>query len=93
MLLDYRGADNVVTNTQQLTHAECVDLYGDPISTRIIAECTPNSEPSGKSSWTRNVNEINGKRFLQIRFTMVNNLATGAVPNLSTLGIGWLRQT
>jgi hypothetical protein len=90
-LLDFRGSDNVVSNTRQLQHAECVNLYGDPIPTTILTECTPNGAPTGISSWTRNINEVNGKRFLQLRFTLVNNLATGAVPSISTVGLGWLR--
>ncbi|MBL8899481.1 MAG: Ig-like domain-containing protein [Planctomycetes bacterium] len=89
--LDFRGSDNVVSNTRHLQHAECVNLYGDPMPTAILAECTPNGAATGISPWTRNITSVNGKRFLQMRFTLVNNLATGGVPTISTIGLGWLR--
>lgn len=90
-IIDFRGSDNLAANSAALTHAECVNLYGDPIPTVIQTGCTPNTAATGISAWTRNITTINGKRFLQMRFTLVNNLATGAVPTISTVGLGWLR--
>jgi hypothetical protein len=89
--IDYRGADNVVANAQQLTHAECVNLYGDPMPTSIVAQCTPNTAATGISPWSNVITGIRGKRYLQMRFTLVNNLATGSVPRISSVGIGWSR--
>ncbi|MBK9385939.1 MAG: Ig-like domain-containing protein [Planctomycetes bacterium] len=89
--LDFRGADNVATNSQQLTHAECVDLYGEPMLTAQVTQCTPNTAATGISAWTSAIGDIRGKRFLQMRFALVSNLSTGAVSTLSAIGIGWNR--
>lgn len=89
--LDFRAADNVVANATQLTHAECVNLYGDPISTNITPGCTPNTPATGITSWTNALNSLNGRRFLQMRFTLVSNVSTGAVASISSVGIGWNR--
>ncbi|MBL8896444.1 MAG: hypothetical protein JNM84_02395 [Planctomycetes bacterium] len=89
--VDFRGADNVAANSLQLTHAECVDLYGEPMLTAQVAQCTPNTAATGISAWTSSIGDIRGKRFLQMRFALVSNLATGAVPTISAVGIGWSR--
>jgi hypothetical protein len=89
--LDFRGADNVATNAQQLTHAECVDLYGNPMSTQQVAQCTPNTAATNISAWSNSIGDVRGKRFLQMRFALVSNLATGSVPTIDAVGIGWSR--
>ena len=43
------------------------------------------------AEWTPDIGRLNGKRYLQMRFTFLNNIVSGDVARLSSLGIAYLR--
>lgn len=90
VIVEYRAADAVSVISTQATNADCVDLYGKQFQPAIKQECGPPQTPTGLADWTDQISDLDGKRWVQIRWSMLANIATGAAPTLSTIGVGWL---
>ncbi len=79
VLLDFRSATNfsgVGTPTAPF-NAATLNAYGNQ---------TVNT-PVGLSDWSNNITLANGKRYLQVRITFVNNPETGLSPELTALAL------
>ncbi|HET6202085.1 MAG TPA: Ig-like domain-containing protein [Planctomycetota bacterium] len=88
-----------------LTDASKANIYGiyilgtgtppnQGLSTQITGVVPPfatGNQASVLPEWTPDITRLNGKRYLQMRFTFVNNIATGEVPTLSSLGVAFVR--
>jgi hypothetical protein len=82
--LEYRGA--VGFSPDALTapfDASRIDPYGD-IRTGTV------SFLNGLGTWTDDIHAVDGARYLQVRLTFVNDIASGARPELSSLGISFI---
>ena len=82
------------------------DAYGDPLETRLLNPAKNNCPNNGvllrtfadflpifsnaKSTWSSDINELDGSRFIQARVTFISNAATGQKPELSTLAIPFM---
>jgi hypothetical protein len=89
----YRGATSVVGTP--LSDASTLDPYGDqpvPGGTPMTFGPVASKNPSvvfanGDSTWHDSVDAIDGARFVQLRITLVSDVASGASPELSSIGI------
>ena len=86
--IDFRGA-NSFSGSQAATFpydSTRLDPYGEPNTTNYSSN--PQNPP-----WSSNIAvAANGKKFLQIRFTFINNIATGLSPELLAIGLPYLTQ-
>jgi hypothetical protein len=66
-------------------------IGGTPCNAQIQGAVPPfPSNPSPyQPEWTADLAALNGKRFLQMRFTFVSNIDTGEVPTLSAVGVAY----
>jgi hypothetical protein len=79
--IDYRGADGFLGAGGDPFDAQTFDAYGDLNTGTTI--------PHGDGLWTSDISGIDGARFVQMRFTFVNNIGTGQSPTLESLGLAW----
>ncbi|NOT31425.1 MAG: hypothetical protein HOP15_13340 [Planctomycetes bacterium] len=81
VVLDYRGALGFSANTLGAQFdATRIDAYGE-LAAGTVAFL------NGANTWTGTIQSLNGARYLQVRVTFVSNVATGASPELTALGI------
>lgn len=81
VVLDYRGALGFSANTLGAQFdATRIDAYGE-LATGTVTFL------NGASTWTGTIQPLNGARYIQVRLTFVSNVATGASPELTALGI------
>jgi len=68
-------------------------IGGTPCDAHVQGVAPPfASNPSPyQPEWTADLSALNGKRFLQMRFTFVGNIDTEDVPSLSAVGIAYFR--
>ncbi|HEU5395238.1 MAG TPA: hypothetical protein VFV36_10625, partial [Candidatus Methylomirabilis sp.] len=53
---------------------------------------TPNSEQAKVlPEFTPDITRLNGKRYLQLRFTFLSNITTGEVPSISSVGVAYVK--
>ncbi len=83
VILDYRGATGFTATGSQPFDGSMIDAYGN---TDVDTAPQPNYF-NGVSTWTGNINALDGAKFIQLRLTFVNNLQTGLAAELSALGI------
>jgi hypothetical protein len=82
VLLDFRSA-SFFTGSDPSTapyDATLLDPYGNPIDETDFA-------PQSLTDWSDQIVIGNGQRYLQMRMTFVNNIATGVGPELSALAL------
>jgi len=82
ILVDFRGAVRFDGSDQRPFDARALTAYGDP---RVGSTVFLN----GDSSWKRDLRELDGARFVQLRFSFVNNIDGGIVAELSAVGVGY----
>jgi hypothetical protein len=84
VLIDYRSALGFTAAGNQPYNAARLDAYGNQT---VAAD----PQPQGLSDWSDLVTIGNGKRFLQVRLTLANDLETGTSPVLDALAIAFQR--
>jgi hypothetical protein len=73
-------------------------LLGEPPNqaptTRITGVAPPfvtGPQATVLDEWTDDLTRLNGRRYLQVRFTFLSNRTTGEVPRISSLGVAYAR--
>ncbi len=81
---DFRGATGFTdTMSEDPFSAGLIDAYGEldsAVSVNFL---------NGVSSWANTPSAINGARYVQLRMTFFNNIATGLNAELSAFGLAW----
>jgi hypothetical protein len=81
-VLDFRGADSFVDAEERPFNARQISAYGDPSQGSIVFHA---DDPT----WKRDLGELDGARFVQIRFSFLNNIEGGLVAELSAVGVAY----
>jgi hypothetical protein len=82
--LDYRGALDFSPDALQAPFdATRIDAYGE-IDTGTV------SFLNGVGTWTDDIDDLDGARYLQVRLTFQGNVTSGASATLSALGLAFL---
>jgi hypothetical protein len=79
--IDFRGATGFAPGVRKFD-ANFMDAYGN-----LSVQST--TFHKGRSSWFRNIRKMNGARFLQMRYTMINNIQSGVSPRISSISIAF----
>ncbi len=97
----YRGATQITcTNGDTWTNAQNLSPYGDSYdgsqhskqSGAFADEFTVTFHPTpGDLSWTTDITDLTGARYVQARITMISNPETGLTPVFSALGIAYIK--
>ncbi len=74
--LEFRSATGFATAAVTQFNAALMDAYGEQTN-----------NPTVLSDWSSNISLANGKRYLQVRITLVNNTAAGVSPQLTALAL------
>jgi hypothetical protein len=82
ILIDFRGADGFVGAEERPFNARQLTAYGEPNAGTIEFH-------RGDPTWKRDITALDGARFVQLRFTFVNNLDGGLVAELSAVGVAY----
>ncbi|HKB16790.1 MAG TPA: hypothetical protein VKF62_12045, partial [Planctomycetota bacterium] len=106
-IVEFRGASGVAgtcaavpPTCDELRDASKANPYGvyttsapsQAPTTRLTGVAPPfTSNNAALSEWTSDITRLNGKRFLQMRFTFTSDVDSGAVGRLSTVGVGFTR--
>jgi hypothetical protein len=78
--VEFRGADRFDGAEERPFDAARLTPYGDPLEgTTIFHRDDPR--------WKHDVSELDGARYLQMRFSFVNNIDAGLVAELSAVGV------
>jgi hypothetical protein len=84
--VDYRGADSFVpSSTTEPFDSSKIDPYGDPpysLSGSFVVNFN-----NGISTWSSDIDGIDGARYVQLRVSFFNNIETGLSPVFSAIGI------
>ena len=87
VLLEFRGASNVFGYTDnEPFDASDLNPYGEPIEGGGTWSVTYwNNDPT----WQSDIDDIDGSRFVQMRFSFFNNIESGLSPVLSAVGVAY----
>ena len=95
----YRGASNITSNTNQSwTNANNLSPYGDSYTSAQHQKLQGNQQANftvtwyptaGDQTWTTDINDLDGARFVQARITLISNPETQLTPVLSALGFAY----
>jgi len=85
VLLEFRGATGFVATGGAEFDARRMDPYGELITSGTTLY------PGGNRGWSRDIDEVDGRRFVQVRITFVNNVDTGLTPSLDSLSLAFRR--
>lgn len=80
--VDFRGAERFVDADNRPFNAGGLTPYGDPRSGTTVFH-------RGDPTWKSDVRELDGARYLQLRFSFVNNIEAGLVAELSAVGVAF----
>jgi hypothetical protein len=80
--LDFRGADRFDGAGAAPFDAAALTTYGDP---RVGSTAFHGAG----SAWSRDVHDLDGARYFQMRFTFVNNIQGAVSPELSAVGVAF----
>ncbi len=83
VVIDYRGADGFSGAGTAPFDASQLDPYGDVTSGSVLFH-------NAVETWSDDIMDVNGARYLQMRFTFLSNVATGQTAELSSLGVAFL---
>jgi hypothetical protein len=81
LLVEYRGAVSFTGAGNAPFDAGSLDPYGDFE--------TGTAEYHGDGSWSDDIHDVSGARFLQLRFSFFNNIQGGLSPELDAIGIAF----
>jgi hypothetical protein len=99
VVIAFRGAAEFAPG-KKIVDAQLLDAYGDekaptpPNSTLQYgnpADKNPSLNPKGFYKWFDTIDEIDGKRMFQMRFSFFSNTKTNATPELSAVGVPYLK--
>jgi hypothetical protein len=82
ILVDFRGAERFDDADDRPFNARALTAYGDPSSGSTVFH-------HGDPTWKRDLTELDGARYVQMRFSFVNNIEAGFVAELSAVGIAY----
>ncbi len=82
--LEYRGATGFIGTSGAEVNASWMDVYGDITQGQVLFA-------SGDNSWTSNISEVVGARYIQVRFSFENNIESGLSPTLDAMVLGFER--
>jgi hypothetical protein len=85
LIYAFRGA-TLVSPIGPASDAENIDPYGNP---RPFGTSYGVTFLNGDNTWKENLSDLNGARFIQVRVTMISNVETTAVPELSAMGFSF----
>ena len=98
MILDYRGATgfDLAANPNALNLARDAAQL-DPYGTVLNRSTTPPKAigvnyVTGGEDWLSSIGDIDGARYVQIRFSFINNVEAGVNAELSAVGLAYLEQ-
>jgi hypothetical protein len=83
--LHYRGARSFTATMGTEVDATMLDAYGD-VSMGSVDFL------QGGGGWSDSIDDVDGARYIQVRLTFLNNIETGAIPELDGLAISYLRE-
>ena len=83
--VEFRGADEFLEAAEAPFDARALDPYGDPQEGAIVFH-------DGDRTWKSDPAQLNGARFVQMRFTFFNNLDGGLNAELSGVGLAYTMQ-
>jgi hypothetical protein len=75
VLLDFRGTPGFSSASSAPFNASLFDVFGDQTG----------GVPTEQNDWSSDITTANNKRYIQVRITFVNNLATGLSPELTAI--------
>lgn len=98
VVLAFRGAAEFAPG-KKIVDAQALDAYGDerpvvPGSTLqygATSEKNPSLNPKGFYQWFDAIDSIDGKRMFQLRISFFSNTKTNATPELSAIGVPFLK--
>lgn len=82
ILVDFRGAEGFLDAGLAPFVASQLDPIGDPERGSILFH-------GGDPAWKRTLQDLDGARYLQLRFSFLNNVSAGLVPELSGVGVAY----
>lgn len=84
--LEFRGADDFLDAMSETASqvASNLDAYGEFYDSTLGVNFH-----DGVSGWTEAISEIAGSRYVQVRFSFKNNIATEFSPTLSSVGLSY----
>ena len=85
VLLEFRGATGFVDTGGAEFDAQRMDPYGELITTGTT------QYPREDRSWSRDIDDVDGLRFVQVRITFANDIDTGLSPTLDSMAIAFRR--
>ena len=87
LVIEYRGAENIYGYTEdQPFDASDLDPYGEPWDLVNGGSVTfVHDDPT----WKSDVDDVDGGRFLQMRFSFLSNVYSGLSPTLSAVGVAF----
>ncbi|MEW6073919.1 MAG: Ig-like domain-containing protein [Planctomycetota bacterium] len=90
VVVEFRGATGIFGQSEdQPFDAEDLDPYGEPLDRQYGGTIVfLNDDPT----WKSDVDEIDGSRFLQMRFSFFSNIDSGLGPVLSAVGVAFANQ-
>lgn len=80
--VDFRGAERFDDAGDRPFNSRGLTPYGDPVTGSTVFH-------RGDPTWKRTIGELDGARFLQMRFSFVNNITAGFVAELSAVGVAY----
>jgi hypothetical protein len=83
VVLEFRGATSI-TGTGPYDGAQ-IDAYGEASSGNVTFL-------GGDSTWRASIDLVDSARYIQTRFSFINNTVTGLNPELSAIGFAYLKQ-
>lgn len=100
----YRGATNVLSPPAKIddpaVNAAALNAYGDQVPNTGVQPYGPPSVQNpgitflnGDTTWKTSINQVDGSKFLQARFTFIGNTISGLTPELSAFGVAFLRNS
>jgi hypothetical protein len=82
--LEFRGATGFLGSGGAEFDADRIDAYGELRTGTALY-------PDGRGAWSTALDDVDGRRYLQVRMTFVNDLETGLSPELDSLALSFAR--
>jgi hypothetical protein len=80
--VDFRGAERFDDAELRPFSASTLSAYGDPTLGTIVFH-------RGDPTWKHSLSELDGARYVQLRFSFLNNVEAGLAPELSAVGVAY----
>lgn len=90
ILVEFRAATSINESSSVAFNANALDPYGNcdtPHSNGVFSCTTPLSPIDGLTDWTHDITSLTGKRYLQMRVSLIANSETNLSPTVQGIGI------